>query len=161
MTSRADKAVFAVVLVTILLSVGMSCLLAYAAPPTPQLTIPCQVVRVIDGDTVEVEVRTRFSVRLLDCWAPEKHETGVAGEKARGVKSETALRDAIDGKAGVVSIPLPPDAETPLTSILTLGRVLGSVHVEGVGDVATVQRKAGHAFATKDELTAALKRGGK
>ena len=120
-------------------------------PPVPQLTVPCQIVRVIDGDTVEVEIRTRFNVRLLDCWAPEKHQTAIAGEKALGIASADAMRLLAEGKPGTVAVPLPADPEASLASVFTLGRVLGHVTVEA-GDLAKLQRDAGHAYATKAEL---------
>ncbi len=157
MNSLADRVVLTVSVLGIMACVSMSAVMAYFEPPVPQLTIPCQVVRVIDGDTIEVEIRTRFNVRLLDCWAPEKHQTDVAGEKPLGLASEAAMKALAEGKAGIVSIPLPSSPETSLASVFTLGRVLGRVSVEGA-DLSEQQRKSGHAFATKDELQADLKR---
>jgi endonuclease YncB( thermonuclease family) len=135
---------------------AVSLTLEPATPPKAQIVLPCEVVRVIDGDTVVAEVKFRFPVRLLDCWAPEKHATEVPGEKDRGLKSAAAMKALAEGKSGIVTIPLPDDPTASLTEVFTLGRVLGSIAVDG-DDIATRQRKAGHAFATKDELTRSLK----
>lgn len=124
--------------------------------PKAQVVLPCEVVRVVDGDTVVVAVQFQFPVRLLDCWAPEKHATAFPGEKARGLKATEAMKSMAEGKAGFVTIPFPDDPNASLTEVFTLGRVLGNVSVEGK-DIAAQQRKAGHAFATKEELTRSLK----
>lgn len=126
-----------------------------AAPPAPAVTLPCKVVSVTDGDTLVVEVRMRFPVRLLDCWAPESHETERAGEKALGLKSKAALEALAADKDGMLSVPLPASPEQSLASILTFGRVLGRVHVDA-GDLSALQVRAGHAFLTKDKLRAHL-----
>ncbi len=125
-------------------------------PHKAQVVLPCDVVRVIDGDTVVVEVKFSFPVRLLDCWAPEKHETDIKGEKARGLKAAEAMKALAEGKSGIVTIPLPDDPNASLAEVFTLGRVLGSVSIDGQ-DIAAGQRKSGHAFATKDELVRSLK----
>jgi len=39
--------------------------------PKPELSVPCKITEVYDGDTVTVEVTLTARVRLLDCWAPE------------------------------------------------------------------------------------------
>lgn len=139
----------------------VACLAFYDAqfsePPAPQVVLPCYVVRVIDGDTVVVRVQFQFNVRLLDCWAPEKHTTSIDGEKARGLASAEALRAIAEGKPGFVAVPMPSDPSDSLASVFTLGRVLGHVHVGG-SNIAELQRKAGHAYATKAELIDALAR---
>lgn len=40
--------------------------------PSPSWTTRAKVLRVIDGDTVEVEIRRTVRVRMLGCWSPEK-----------------------------------------------------------------------------------------
>lgn len=131
-------------------------LFSLAQPPKAQIVLPCDVVRVVDGDTVVVEVKFRFPVRLLDCWAPEKHETDIPGEKAKGLKAAEAMKAIAEGKSGTVTIPMPDDPNASLAEVFTLGRVLGSVSIDGK-DIAQQQLKAGHAFATKDELIRSLK----
>lgn len=124
--------------------------------PTPGWTTHARVVRVIDGDTLEVDVTRRLQVRLLDCWAPESRTLNLT-EKVLGLAAKAAIQKLL--KAGdVVTVQFPTDAQgedQDLAKIITMGRLLGSVWVDGK-DVAGTLRKAGHAYATKAELTKAL-----
>ena len=40
--------------------------------PQEGFTTKAKVTRVIDGDTVDVEITRKVRLRLKDCWAPEK-----------------------------------------------------------------------------------------
>lgn len=131
--------------------------------PSPQLTVPCEVTEVYDGDTVTVKVTLLLRVRLLDCWAPEI-KTRDAHEKQLGLASRDALRDLVfcdqfrndAGTANaVLSIPI-ADMDR-LDDAITLGRVLGDIYLEGdQHSLSTWQRSMGHAYRTKDELQSAL-----
>ncbi len=93
-----------------------------APPPQPQLVLPGRVVRVVDGDTLDVEVTLRVRVRLLDCWAPEVRTE-------QGKKAAQRMRELVkDGKCRLV-VPLPADGE--LRRCFTFGRVLGRVYCGG------------------------------
>ena len=49
--------------------------------PDPGWTTRGVISRVIDGDTVEVEITRKIVVRLRDCWAPEKRiDPSIQGE---------------------------------------------------------------------------------
>ncbi len=107
--------------------------------PAPRITLPCRIVSCHDGDTVTVEAVVAMNVRLLDCWAPELKDPG-------GTASRDALREvAVPGARGVVSVPLGDN----LSKSLTLGRVLGKVSLEKVGDLSERQVKMGHARTQK------------
>lgn len=113
-------------------------LLAVAlATPVPTLTVPCRIVRVIDGDTVEVEVTTSAIVRLQNCWAPETR----GPQRPDGLLSKSALEAYCEhaGGQGTLAVPLPAE--------LTFGRVVGDVWLQG-DDIAVSARMVQGGFAT-------------
>jgi endonuclease YncB( thermonuclease family) len=119
-------------------------------PPEPSWTTRAKVLRVIDGDTVEVEVRRVVRVRMLDCWAPESHRDGrlpeneQAAEYARGLASKLNLKRLCEGQNVVVQIPAGED----VAKSITMGRWLGRVWVEGDGESLSEKQVKG-GFATK------------
>lgn len=119
-------------------------------PPRPPLglTKACQVVSVVDGDTLDVEVRYVVRVRLLDCWAPESR-TRDACEKQRGLAAKLHLEAlAAPGSPAVLFVPGTPSGE--LAELITLGRVLGHVWIaDDPRSLSERQRTSGHATATK------------
>lgn len=113
-------------------------------PPPRGLSTVATVVRVLDGDTIEVDVRTRMKVRIRDCWAPETR-TKNESEKQRGLASRTHLEELIPaGSEVAVFIPMTGRIE----DMLTLGRVVADVWRDGE-NVAELQVKAGHAQRSK------------
>lgn len=104
--------------------------------------LPAKVVGVIDGDTIEVEVRRRLRVRLLDCWAPETHTTD-SEEKERGFAAKEFLHNLINGKDVSVEIELEPDGK--FGDQMTFNRILGRVYLEGEIDVSQIMVESGHA----------------
>lgn len=152
---------FIAVLVAVLMC-GVSLLLPQepeviedAAPPVPAdvaepvLTVeagsywPCRVVRVLDGDTLDVEVRKVYRIRLLDCWAAELH----GPQKEAGIRARVNLESLAKDKSGIVVIPWKPEAKDELT----LNRYLGRLIVNGV-DVGKEQVRKKLAGKTKEEL---------
>jgi len=109
-----------------------------AQQPTPQLSLPCKVTEVYDGDTVTIELTLTTRVRLLDCWAPELRDAG-------GKESRDAIKQ-FEGKAGLIQIPL--DKANRLDDVFTFGRILGYVWVDGKS-VSEVQVTSGHATKVK------------
>lgn len=94
---------------------------AQAAPPPPLgQTSRVTFVSAVDGDTIDVEVRTRYRIRLLDCWAPEVR-TKNAQEKQRGLMAKRYLDALIRGKQGTLFIPM----TGTVADSLTLDRWLG------------------------------------
>lgn len=116
-----------------------------SAEPNPQVTLPCRVTEVYDGDTVTVEITLPIRVRLLDCWAPEIRTTDPV-EKQAGFKSRDHLSKLAEGKTGTLMIPLA--GADRFDDVITLGRVLGYIWVDGK-DISAEQRKAGHATKEK------------
>lgn len=123
-----------------------------AADSVPELswTTPAKVLRVIDGDTLEVEVRRVIRVRLLDCWAPESKidprisESKQASEKKAGQASKANLQKLVEGKDVIVQIP--SDAE--VAKSITMGRWLGRVWIPG-DDESLNEKQVRSGFATK------------
>lgn len=127
----------------LVLFVACACLMA--EQPRSQISVPCEVVEVYDGDTMTVRVSMDLRIRLLDCWAPEV-KTKDDAEKVKGIAARNHLQKlAPVGSAAQLMIPLNGDR---LDNILTLGRVLGRVSVDG-RDLSEQQVKAGHAKVSK------------
>lgn len=105
------------------------------------LVLPARVVGVVDGDTVEVELRRRVRVRLLDCWAPETHTTNQE-EKQRGFAAKEYLHNLVNGKDVSLEIELAPDGK--FGDQMTFGRVLGRIEIDGK-DVSELMVASGHA----------------
>lgn len=100
-----------------------------------------QVVRVLDGDTLEVEITRRVRVRLLDCWAPETRDPG-------GPESTANLTRLLAD--GDVTLLVPMQTED-VSDIWTFGRALGYVWSTADADksVSQLQVEQGHATAEK------------
>lgn len=115
--------------------------------PAAGWTTEAKLVRVIDGDTVEVSVERRFVVRLLDCWAPETR-TRDKDEKLAGLESRDNLVDLI-GDEPLLLLHVP--AESPeFDERFTFGRILGRLYTDA-GEVSALQVAAGHATRTKQK----------
>lgn len=110
------------------------------------LTFGGKVTRVLDGDTLEVEVRRTVRIRLLDCWAPETRTRDLE-EKQRGLAAKRALTELVHGAEVVVEVPIEGDAK--FGDAMSMGRVLGRVRLEGA-DVSEVMVSAGHATKEKE-----------
>ena len=82
----------------------------------PQLTIPCEVVRAIDGDTVVLRSMVVFHGRLLNCWS------------ADGTENDHKARDWMDGFRGkrvMVTVPIPMG---DLSKAQTMNRLLVNIN---------------------------------
>lgn len=119
------------------------------------LTAPAKIVRVIDGDTVEVEVIKKFPIRLEDCWAPESR-TSDRNEKRLGEAAKQYLKNLIEehGKDCVVHIS--SDGDEFILDSTTMGRAVGVVWLFGDINLNEAMVDSGHCFSTKAELMATL-----
>ena len=124
--------------------------------PPKGITADCKVVRVIDGDTVDIEITRTIRVRLLDCWAPETR-TRDPVEKAKGYESKKYLHDLLGQvfyndlaarKQKKVTLFIPADEQGELKDNFTFSRVLGRLFVSGE-DVSVLMIEAGKATRTK------------
>jgi endonuclease YncB( thermonuclease family) len=105
--------------------------LSVPACPPKGMTIDGTVVRVIDGDTIVVESRVEYHVRLLDCWAPESRTRDLE-EKRRGLAAKARMQQLAVDKPVRVFLPAADD----LTDMMTMGRLLGRVWILS-GDAPT------------------------
>lgn len=96
--------------------------------PLRKIVVPCKVVRAIDGDTVEVEVKLRVNVRLKDVDAPELGEPG-------GIEAKRWLEGLCVGKEGELVVPVSGN----LSRSISLGRVVGDVKVRGKSIAAAMR----------------------
>ena len=114
-------------------------------PPAPGWTTQAKCLRVIDGDTIDVEVRRVIRVRLIDCWAPESRrdhrvsQAAQTAEKRAGIASRENLRQLCEGRDVIVQIPAGEDVATAIT----MGRWLGRVWLEGDGESLNEKQVAG------------------
>lgn len=126
--------------------------------PQPGWTTIGEVVAVPDGDTVEIEVRRRIRVRLLDCWSAEsrrdpriKSQIDREAAKLRGIAAAEHLRRVALGKRCTLTIPTHTDDEgvtSDIGDVFSLSRALGRVWVDGK-DLSELQVERGYATATK------------
>lgn len=124
-------------------------------PPDIGWSTPCEIVSVYDGDTIIVEVRRRFRVRLLDCWAPELHK---AEQRAAALESKAAMEAVVkDGtiEAGTKArmfIPLHErkDGVVYTGDSTSLSRVLGDVWLDGMQEsLSQIMVRTGYALKEK------------
>lgn len=106
------------------------------------------VQRVIDGDTLVLQIQLPLHIRLRDCWAPETDSKDEA-TKAKAEQATAQLKKlAPEGSPVILEIDT-SDATT-LSHVLTFGRILGDVFPKGDQDSLSVQMlRTG--LATKDK----------
>ena len=105
------------------------------------------VTRVVDGDTLDVELRVNARIRLIDCWAPESRTLDLA-EKQRGLAAKANLEALTQTESCIVVIPF--DSAASVGDVLTLDRILGRVWMDGHDtDLSTQQVVGGFAATAK------------
>lgn len=130
------------------------CCLLLEKHPQPGIVLRGIVTETHDGDTITISVTHRIRVRLLECWAPEitkdsrLPESKQAAEKAAGIASREHLKGLSLGKEVVLQIP----ADEDLLKATTMGRVLGTVWLDGADkSLNEIQVESGHATREKRE----------
>lgn len=78
-----------------------------------------KIVRVIDGDTIDFEVKKILRVRLLDVYAPEL-------KTAEGKKIAQTVQNKYEGKNAILFVP----GNMEIQDLFTFGRILGIVWVD-------------------------------
>ena len=94
-------------------------------PPRPGFASNAKVLRIIDADTIEVEVKRTVKVRLLGCNVPDDDDV----TSAKAFDFVNALIDATDGEVTVFI----PAGRHPirLGDIHSFERILGEIWIDG------------------------------
>lgn len=124
--------------------------------PAPSWTTQATVTNVVDGDTLDVEIRRTIRIRLIDCWAPESKidkritPADQAAAKRAGIASKAHLTLLAQGQQVIVQIPTSPDGK--FADSITLGRALGNVWIQNDSvSLAEKQVAAGHATKSQSK----------
>lgn len=115
------------------------------APPTGYTT-EATLVRVIDGDTAEIEIRKTVKVRLLDCWCSETRTKDMA-EKRKGMAAKKAVANLYAESNGELILHIPTH-KGDISELFTLGRTLGIIWADPEKDSIN-ERMVADGFATK------------
>lgn len=111
--------------------------------PKEGLTTKAKVVKVIDGDTIEVEVSRKFAIRLLD---PNNHNNKKFGaaeiDTPEGVKAKEALSALV--KDDEVIIFIPAKNSLNLMDINSFNRLLAEVWTLEGYNVSSVLKEKGY-----------------
>ena len=132
-----------------------------SAAPKPGWVTKAKVVRVIDGDTFEVEVRRVLEIRLLDCWAPESRldprvpDDKRSAEKKKGLASKRMLQ-GLTPVGAEVTVYVPTVEGGHIEDVFTMGRVLAYAWVDTIPDqsLSEMQVASGHATLSKESVNA-------
>lgn len=91
--------------------------------PEPGLMIPVSYVRAVDGDTVEVEIRRTFNVRLRDIDVFERNTD-------EGVEA-TEFVDTVMNFCDDILVFIPTNNPDKLMDITSFERIVGDIYVNG------------------------------
>ena len=99
-----------------------------------------QIVRVIDGDTVQLLLQLPATVRIKDLWSPElRGIDAIAGHKAKDAL-EKLLPDGCQ-----VKVKIGTEDASNLGDVFSFGRVVGEVYRMGDDDpVSEIMIQMGH-----------------
>ena len=111
---------------------------------------------IVDGDTIEIEVKRRVRVRVIDCWCAETR-TKDPIEKELGLAARQYAQEILSDQK-LVEVDIPLGVEARFGESMSFDRVLGNVKIQRgdyfVYSFAQAMITAGHAFRTKKELEA-------
>lgn len=88
----------------------------------PGLTIPVEYVRAVDGDTIEVEIRRKFKMRLRDINVAEK-------DTDEGVEA-TEYVDGVLCDGDTILVFIPTNSPDKLMDITSFERIVGDIYVD-------------------------------
>lgn len=116
--------------------------------PLIGITTKGSVVNVVDGDTIDVEVRRTIRVRLKDCWCPETRTRDLE-EKKKGLAAKAHLKGLLEDSKEVVLF-IPADSDGDIKDVFTFNRVLGYIFIDSE-DVSSRMVADGHATVRKEK----------
>lgn len=111
-------------------------------PPELGLTARAVIKRVVDGDTLDVELRLPCRVRLIDTWASED-------ETSDGKLASKQL-ELMAPEGAKVIVQIPTSEANSIKDVFTFGRVLGWVWRDGDEEsLNSLMVRSGHATEEK------------
>ena len=113
--------------------------------PPKGLTTAATVVKIIDGDTIDVKIERTLRVRLQDCWCPEIRTRDIV-EKQKGMAARSHATTLAYDKKVVLFIPADPEGD--IKDVFTFGRVVGRIFIDEQ-DMSEMMIESGHATKTK------------
>jgi endonuclease YncB( thermonuclease family) len=121
--------------------------------PSQRLATSARVKRIIDGDTLVLEVTKELRVRMLDCWAAEIRTKNLE-EKNKGLAAKKYLESLINTD-DIVLVDIPITEK--LQDSISLGRFLAYIYADTDGDgildnISDLMVKAGHATKSKPAI---------
>ena len=96
--------------------------------------IPVHFVRAVDGDTIEVEIRRTFHVRLRDIDIVEKRDPG-------GAEATDYVNDIMSVSDDILVF-IPTNNPDRLMDITSFARIVGDIYINGK-DIKTYLKKKG------------------
>jgi len=96
----------------------------------PGLILKVNPKRVIDGDTVAVEVTLKFHVRLRGVYAPELHNDDGSGEISKNRLEDLLNRAEAEEKS--VYLYVPSNSPNDLMDSHSFNRVVGDLFIEDI-----------------------------
>lgn len=107
--------------------------------PKEGFTTKAKVIRVIDGDTVEVEIKRTFPVRLIDPDNLDKHFNMPERGTYRGEMVTKFLRNLLTGYDVNLWIPA-GKSSMKLTDINSFNRIIGAIWYRGQSVATQLQQ---------------------
>ena len=89
----------------------------------PGLTIPVEYVRAVDGDTIEVEIRRKFKIRLRDINVAEKNTD-------EGVEATKFVDDKLLAGDDILVF-IPTNNPDKLMDFTSFERIVGDIYIDG------------------------------
>ena len=94
-----------------------------------------KVVRVIDGDTLDIEISRVIRIRLLSIDTPELNTV-------EGKEAAAFVKDLLE-KQEDITLFIPSQQDLHLTHVLTLNRVLGRIFLDDGSDLSDRLKEGG------------------
>lgn len=101
----------------------------------PGLLIPVNYSRTIDGDTIEVEIRRKFNVRLRDIDCPEK-------DTKEGIEASEYV-ETLMGFADNILVFIPTNCPDKLMDFNSFERVVGDIYIKD-NNLSTMLKAKGY-----------------
>lgn len=96
-------------------------------PPRPGLCSPIKIIRVIDGDTIKVELTRTFNVRLVHANSKSQQFNCPEKNTAEGQEAKVFVESVVKDKDITLFVPTGEDQK--LMDINSFNRILGEIWI--------------------------------